>query len=76
RVFLYGRVFYEFHKGVTRVENPTKLHALLLTGMTQPVVWDDDYNNDFVCAYHQSTLPGTLNLMQGQEQAVLTAQQV
>lgn len=76
RVYLYGRVFYEFHKGVTRVENPAKLRDLLLTGMAQPVDWDDDYNNDFVCAYHQSTLPGILNLMQGPREGALAAERV
>jgi len=76
RVYLYGRVFYEFHKGVIHVDNPAKLRNLLLAGMAQPVDWDDDYNNDFVCAYYQSTLPGSLNLLQGPREAALTAQQV
>lgn len=76
RVYLYGRVFYDFHKGVTRVENPVKLHDLLLNGMVNPVDWDDEYNNDFVCAYYLSTLEGTLNLMQGAREAELMARQV
>lgn len=76
RVYLYGRVFYEFHKGVTCVKNPAKLRDLLLTGMAQSVDWDDDYNNDFVCAYHQSTLPGALNLMQTRDQGKILAAQI
>lgn len=73
RVFLYGRVFYEFHKGVTRVENPAALRDLLIDGVARDVDWDDAYNHDFVCAYHQATLPGTLNLMQGPEEAAKLA---
>jgi hypothetical protein len=70
RVFLYGRVFYEFHRGVTRIENPARLRELLVETLSREMDWDDAYNHDFVCAYYQATLPGTLNLMQGQEKAV------
>lgn len=76
RVFLYGRVFYEFHKGVTRIESPARLHDLLLSHIDRPVDWDDAYNLDFVCAYHEATLPGTLNLLQGEEPAQKMAEQV
>ena len=76
RVYLYGRVFYEFHKGVIRVENPAKLYDLLSANMNQPIDWDDDYNNDFVCAYYQSTLSGPLNLMLDSHAAVLEAQRI
>lgn len=73
RVFLYGRVFYEFHQGVTRVENPAALRDILIDGLAREVDWDEAYNNDFVCAYHRATLPGTLNLMQGAEEAARLA---
>lgn len=76
RVFLYGRVFYEFHKGITRIESPARLHELLLSYVDRPVDWDDAYNLDFVCAYHEATLPGTLNLMQGPEAAQGVAEHV
>ena len=76
RVYLYGKVFYEFHKGVVRIENPTRLRELILDNMIKPVDWDDAYNNDFVCAYHQATLPGTLNLMQGSLEARETAERI
>jgi len=69
RVYLYGRVFYEFHRGVTRIENPAALRELIKSGVESPIDWDDDYNNDFVCAYHRSTLPGSLNVMQGPREA-------
>lgn len=63
RVFLYGEVFYSFHKGVSRIENPAKLHAFFSKELSRAVDWDDQYNEDFVCAYHASTYPETLNLM-------------
>lgn len=76
RVFLYGRVFYEFHKGVTRIENPAALGSLIHDGLAKPVDWDEQYNHDFVCAYHQSTLPGTLNLMLGKDEAAVAAKHI
>lgn len=76
RVFLYGRVFYEFHRGVTRIGNPAALHDLLIDTLGLEVDWDDAYNLDFVCAYHAATLPGTLNLMQGPQEASKVAQNV
>lgn len=76
RVFLYGEVFYSFHKGVTRVENPSQLHQLLRENIYKPIDWDTSYNEDFVCAYHAATLPGTLNLMQGPAEARETANRI
>jgi len=76
RVYLYGRVFYEFHKGVARVENPAKLHDLFLNGMAHPVHWDDEYNNDFICAYYLATLPASLNLLQANPQAKILAKKI
>lgn len=68
RVFLYGSVFYQFHKGVARIDNPAQLHEALRQGLSSTTDWDDAYNFDFVCAYYLSTRPGALNLMQnGQE---------
>lgn len=76
RVFLYGRVFYEFHKGVTRIENPMLLHSLFKEHLARPVDWDEAYNLDFICAYHASTLPGSLNLMGGPEAAQKMAAEI
>jgi hypothetical protein len=76
RVFLFGRVFYEFHKGVVRLESPQHLHLCLQEHLAQSVDWDDDYNLDFVCAYHAATLPGSLNLMLGPEGAQKMAAEV
>lgn len=69
RVFLYGQVFYDFHKGVTKVENPAALRGILIDTLAREVDWDDAYNGDFVCAYHAATLPGRLNLLQGPKEA-------
>lgn len=62
-VFLFGRVFYEFHQGVTRIADIGNLWQTLRHGLQEPASWSADYNLDFVCAYHQTTLPGSLNLM-------------
>jgi len=64
RVFLFGNVFYEFHKGVERIENPAKLCQLIRAGLAKPIDWDESYNSDFVCAYYKTTFPGKLNLLQ------------
>lgn len=76
RVFLYGDVFYAFHKGVTRVENPARLHELLRSQLPRMPDWDDQYNNDFVCACYLATFPGTLNLMHGPQDARVMAERV
>lgn len=69
QVFLYGSVFYEFHVGVTRIVSLSGIRQLIEERLRTPPQWDDQYNQDFVCAYHQSTLPGSLNLMQGPTEA-------
>lgn len=69
QVFLYGRVFYEFHTGVTRVDNPAQLHQVLQEGLRSPPNWSDQYNHDFVVAYYHSGLPGSLDLMQDAHEA-------
>lgn len=76
RVFLFGEVFYAFHKGVTRVNTPAKFHEFLRAQLAMPVDWDDTYNEDFVCAYHASTHSGTLNLLQGPVGARETAERI
>lgn len=62
QVFLFGRVFYEFHDGVTKIDNLWALHDLISKKIEHPPIWDDKYNQDFVLAYRQSTYPGALNL--------------
>lgn len=76
RVYIFGQVFYAFHKGVIRIENPTKLFEIFQRGANTPVNWSDSYNQEFVIAYHQATLPGKLNLMNGVKESALNAQHV
>jgi hypothetical protein len=76
RVFLYGEVFYAFHKGVSRVENPARLHDHLQSQLSLPVDWDDAYNENFVCAYYLSTFEGTLNMMLTRESAHRCAEHI
>lgn len=68
-VILFGKVFYDFHVGVTKADDPSRLHEVIQKVLSKPVDWDDDYNTDFVSAYHAATLPGTLNLMLDREPA-------
>ena len=75
-MFLYGEVFYSFHKGVARVENPAQLHELLSVQLEKPIDWDENYNEDFVCAYHATTYPAALNLTLSNRKAPFMAQQV
>lgn len=75
-VYLFGEVFYAFHKGVTRIKDPSKIHELVLANINQLRKWDDYYNNNFVCAYHLTTLAGSLNLTAKSEPANINAEQI
>lgn len=63
RVFVFGEVFYGFHKGVTRISDPTRLNKTLKKGLAETADWDERYNEDFVCGYYLKSYPGTLNLL-------------
>lgn len=63
KVFLLGRVFYDFHKDVIPVRNPATLFDLLKNELSKEVPYDKQYNIDFICAYYAATKPETLNLM-------------
>jgi len=76
QVFLFGTVFYGFHQGVTKIGDPARLRTLLEEKLAAPPEWDDQYNLDFVSAYHLATLPGTLNLMLPSAEAAKVAEQV
>lgn len=69
RVYLLGTVFYEFHKGVIKVENFQRLRENINFYLKKPIDWDEEYNSDFVCAYYKATLPGVLNLMETKRKA-------
>lgn len=76
QVFLFGTVFYGFHRGVTKIGDPARLRTLLEERLAAPPEWDDQYNLDFVSAYHLATLSGTLNLMLPSAEAAKVADQV
>ena len=76
KVFLFGSVFYEFHKGVVKISNQMKIHDTLLNHLNANDFWDDEYNKNFIYAYYASTYDGTLNLMQGGEGAKILAKKV
>lgn len=69
KVFMFGKVFYDFHKDVVPVTNPAALFDLLKHEMASEVVYDKQYNVDFVCAYFLASRPGSLNLMLKDEAA-------
>lgn len=68
RVFLYGRVFYERHKNVVRISDPTRLFETFISYSDDPEA-DEQYTLDFLVAYYSVTRPGTLNLMAPKEEA-------
>ncbi|MFB2594514.1 hypothetical protein ACEYYB_06655 [Paracoccus sp. p4-l81] len=76
RVILYGSVFYDFHTGITKLRDPSALHGLIRQVVETPADWDDDYNVDFVSAYHRATLPASLNLMLDGEAAKAEARKI
>ena len=65
KVFLYGDVFYKDHKNVVIITDPSKLHEILGSSISEEThrVVDPQYNLMFVLAYYLNTFPGTLNLM-------------
>ena len=63
RVFLYGRVFYEFHPNVVRVQDPTGLFDLLRKWLGAPLPVGREYNLAFVEAYYMCSLPGVLDMV-------------
>lgn len=61
RVFLFGNVFYQFHRNVVKIENPSDLFNMLTKWLRRPVNTDPDYTLKFVEAYYKSTHHGFLN---------------
>ena len=76
RVFLLGRVFYEFHKGVIKINDPMRVGSVFSEKINDPINWTDEYNNNFICAYYYSTYSGTLNLMLKNDEAKKLAKNV
>jgi len=63
RVFVFGNVFYRFHKNVVQIANPSDLFNLFIKYLDNPPEIERHYNMQFVAAYYYSTEPGSLNLM-------------
>lgn len=76
RVYLFGSVFYEFHPNVVRIENPAKIFEVLEKGLREDVTVGREYNLDFLAAYYLYTKEGRLNLMAGEEEAILSAKKL
>lgn len=76
RVYLFGSVFYEFHPGVIRVVDPTKIFEVLRQGLQEDVYVGREYNVNFLSAYYMWTKPGRLNLMAGESEAAILANEI
>lgn len=63
KVFLFGRVFYEFHKDVIKITDPSNIFNLIKDNIMTKLIVDGYYNIDFVAAYFLSTKSGSLNLL-------------
>lgn len=71
RVFLFGNVFYQFHAGVVKIENPSELFEIFKIHLKQKINFDRNYNLNFLAGYYLFTKSGSLNLMQDDEGAAL-----
>lgn len=71
QVFLYGTVFYQGHKNVTKIEDPARLFEMLTEKLNAYNDNDDlyNYNVNYIAAYYMNTLPGKLNFMLGGDEA-------
>jgi Capsule polysaccharide biosynthesis protein len=63
KVFLYGTVFYEFHKDVIKIKESCNIFKILKDNISKEYTANREYNLDFVCAYYLSTKSGKLNLI-------------
>lgn len=67
-VYLLGKVFYQFHENVIRIENPIRIFYDLQVKSESA---DRRYNIDFICSYYIATEKGVLNLLANQEVAAV-----
>jgi hypothetical protein len=51
RVFLFGRVFYDFHPNVVKIRNPGELYTILKAGLEEPLKAGSLYNEAFLAGY-------------------------
>lgn len=76
KVFLYGRVFYEFHENVVKIESPSELFKLFNEHLNNPDCFDRNYALNFLASYYLSTYPGSMNMMLKDKQAYLKADEI
>ena len=76
KVFVYGEVFYDFHKDVVKVKAPAELFNILNENLQDEVSIDKDYNLNFLAACYLATYPGSLNLMLKDESAQKKAEEI
>ena len=62
-VFLFGKVFYEHHKNIIKIKNPSEIFDILKYFRSHDTRNQENYNINFIASYHISTKKGTLNLM-------------
>lgn len=62
RVFLFGNVFYELHKNVVKIQDPTRLFEYFTEWLDRPLAVGEEYNQAFVEAYYLSSMPGVFNV--------------
>lgn len=75
KVFLFGRVFYEDHKNVIKINSAHKLFDILNAApVNEPI--DKQYNLEFVAACYLATYPGSLNLMLSGQAAMAKAEEI
>lgn len=75
KVFLFGRVFYEEHENVVKIDAPHKLFETLNTELVNYPL-DRNYTLDFVAACYLATYPGSLNLMLTGQAAMAKAEEI
>lgn len=76
RVYLYGNIFYQFHPSVVRIEDPRKIFEVLKAGLEENLHIDREYNINFLSAYYMCTRSGRLNLMAGEGEATILAEEI
>ncbi|MGD8105571.1 hypothetical protein ACQE32_02645 [Pantoea sp. FN0302] len=76
KVFLYGEVFYNFHRNVVKIKSPADLFNILNENLKDEVIVSKKYTLDFLAACYLATYPGSLNLMLKDENARRKAEEI
>lgn len=63
KVFLYGEVFYSFHKSVVKITSPADLFNFFKDNLNKEVTPEKEYTLAFLASCYLATYPGSLNLM-------------